>query len=125
MTTLSFFIGLIVATIGGAVVTTIVIDIIAWRFVVKRLGLEKKRSGSLSLPLGIAERALYFLAFIVGAPSWIGFWLAIKVAVQWHRWQAGERAIYNIFLIGNIISILSAILGAFLALGQLPTFGGQ
>ena len=125
MTVTSFLAGFIVATAGGAFVTTVVIDAIAWCYVQRKLSLEKKKAGSLSLPLGIAERSLYFFAFLVGAPSWIGVWLAIKVAVQWHRWPTGERAIYNIFLIGNALSILSALGGACLALGRLPGFGGQ
>jgi len=125
MTVTSFLTGFIVATAGGAVVTTIVIDAIAWRYVGRKLNLEKKKAGSLSLPLGIAERARYYLAFLVCAPSWVGVWLVIKVAVQWHRWPTGERAVYNIFLIGNVLSILSALCGAYLALGRLPAFGGQ
>jgi len=57
---------------------------------------------------------------MVGVPEWIAVWLAMKVAVSWTRWDAGERATYNLFLIGNALSVIFGFIGAWIALGKLP-----
>lgn len=71
--------------------------------------------------LGYIERSLYVGSFQLGKPEFIGIWLALKVAGQWNRWSEdkkyGEhfvpgRHTYNIFLIGNGLSIAYAITGA-------------
>lgn len=71
--------------------------------------------------VGIIERSLYVSALIMGNPEFIGLWLAVKVAGQWNRWSEGiennnmeiipGRAFFNIFLIGNGLSIAFAIIG--------------
>ena len=64
--------------------------------------------------VGIVDRALYVVSLQMGKPEFIGVWLALKVAGQWGRW--GEKAkigskdvegrvFYNIFLIGNGLSV--------------------
>jgi len=71
--------------------------------------------------LGCVERALYTVSFQLGKPEFIGVWLVLKVAAQWKRWGEDKeygghiiagRAIYNIFLIGNALSIGYAVTGA-------------
>jgi len=57
----------------------------------------------------------------MGKPEFIGVWLVLKVAGQWKRWGgeakvAGKdlegRVFYNIFLIGNGLSLAYAVGGA-------------
>ena len=71
--------------------------------------------------LGILERSLYVAAWQFGKPEFMGVWLALKVAGQWKAW--GEdivgrdriilgRAIFNVFLIGNGLSISYGVVGA-------------
>lgn len=71
--------------------------------------------------LGCVERALYVASFQLGKPEFIGVWLALKVAGGWKRWTEDKehkgriitgRAVYNIFLIGNALSIAYAAVGA-------------
>ena len=71
--------------------------------------------------VGIIERALYVMSFQIGKPEFIGLWLALKIAGQWHRWGAGSivsgrkiegRVFYNIFLVGSGLSIIYAATGA-------------
>ena len=118
-------IGLLVSAVGGAAVLYVTIDIVAWRYVAKDLGGKGKAKRSLSIPLGMCERVTYTVSILLGAPTWIGVWLAIKVAAQWNRWQGEERATYNVFLIGNLLSVLCSLVGAWIALGSIPQLGDQ
>ena len=112
-------IGMTVSSIGGALVLWVLIDKLAWGYLGKK-GIGPKPPGVLTIPLGIVERVLYTAAFVLGAPSWIGIWLAVKVAVQWDRWKGAERATYNVFLIGSALSILFGFIGSWIALGGTP-----
>ncbi len=80
--------------------------------------------GSLSLPQGLVERTLYTGALMMGAPQWIGVWLAIKVAAKWKS-QTHERGADNIWLIGTGVSLLVAFVGAWIALGRLPSVASK
>jgi len=72
--------------------------------------------------VGFIERFLYVCAIQMGAPEFIGFWLAVKVGGQWNRWSEGTdregprnvagREFFNVFLIGNGLSIAYSIVGA-------------
>ncbi len=71
--------------------------------------------------LGLLERAMYTASVGAGQPGFIAVWLGLKAVPQWKRWsedvEAGERkiqgrAVFNIFLIGNALSVLFAVLGA-------------
>jgi hypothetical protein len=114
--------GFLVSTFGGAFVLWVLIDKAAWPYLSKKQNIPGKPPGVLTLPLGIVERAIYTVALIIGAPEWIAVWLAMKVAVAWRRWQGEERATYNVFLIGNALSVIFGLIGAWIALGQLPSF---
>lgn len=119
-------VGFVVSTGGGAVVLWLLIERLAWPYVAKGLqSREGKHTRALTVPLGIIERASYTAAILLGAPTWIGVWVAIKVAAQWQRWHGDERATYNVFLIGNLLSIFFGVVGAWIALGKLPMLGGQ
>ena len=79
--------------------------------------------------VGLIERALYTSSWVAAKPEFIGLWLAIKVAGQWKRWTEEQedptvlrwgkqeqetvpaRAYYNVFLIGNALSITYGVLG--------------
>jgi len=114
--------GFFVSTLGGAFVLWLLIDKAAWPYLSRKQNIRGKPSGTLTLPLGIVERGLYTVAVIIGAPEWIAVWLAVKVAVAWSRWQGEERATYNVFLIGNALSVMFGFIGAWIALGHLPSF---
>lgn len=118
-------IGFLVSTAGGAVALWVLIDLLAWPYIAKGLNGTGKPGRVLTVPLGVCERASYTAAILLGAPTWIGLWLAIKVAAQWDRRQGKERATYNVFLIGNILSIFFGLIGAWIALGKIPVLGGQ
>ena len=112
-------IGFLVSALGGAAVLWVLIDKLAWPYL-GRDGIPGKPTRTLTLPLGICERVSCTAVFLLGVPAWIGVWLAIKVAAQWQRWTGVERATYNVFLIGNLLSIFFGFIGAWLALGKLP-----
>ncbi len=112
-------IGFFVSSLVGAIVLWFLIEKCAWPYIEKQ-GVSKKGKGALTIPLGICERVSYTAAFLLGNPTWIGVWLAIKVAAQWNRWLDENRVTYNVFLIGNLISIFFGYFGAWIALGQLP-----
>ena len=116
-------IGFLVSSVAGAMVLWVLIDRLAWAYL-GRHKVRGKPKAVLTLPLGICERVGYTAAFLLGTPTWIGVWLAIKVAAQWERWKGEERATYNVFLIGNLLSIFFGFLGAWIALGQLPKLAG-
>jgi hypothetical protein len=69
--------------------------------------------------VGALERILYFFAFLMGKPEFIAVWLALKVAGQWSQWSEQKiqlekkwlsgRAIFQVFLIGNALSIIVAV----------------
>jgi hypothetical protein len=66
------------------------------------------------------EGVLYVAVLELGIPSLIGVWLALKVAGQWKRWmddgdpetqRPDGRTVFNIFLIGNALSVLYSFFG--------------
>jgi len=70
--------------------------------------------------LGHVERVLYVALFQGGQGLLVGLWLALKMIGKWTRWSEGGdekaqkpsgQAIFNIFLLGNALSILYAFLG--------------
>ena len=73
----------------------------------------------LSSDLGKIERALYVLAIVFQQAPFIAFWLGLKVAIRWKSWNGATkatddeaqtaRARYLIFLIGNGLSLLAAV----------------
>jgi len=88
-----------------------------------RLGWQKGGTDSTRLPwlvglVGLVERCLFLLALSVGQPAFLGLWLTLKVAAQWKHWndpevEVGEatvpgRAIFQVFLLGNALSIYFA-----------------
>ena len=72
--------------------------------------------------LGVLERALYTATYHAGHTSFIAIWLGLKAISQWKLWYEGTenekngtkvegRSIFNIFLIGNALSVCFGLLG--------------
>ncbi len=77
--------------------------------------------------LGSVERVLFVGSVLFGKPEFIAAWLALKVAGQWRIWtdptvikdkngwtvvEIAPRNAYNIFLVGNALSVGFSVLGA-------------
>jgi hypothetical protein len=62
--------------------------------------------------LGTCEAILYPTAFLMGHAEFVGVWLAVKVAGQWNLWLDDRhgRNRFNMFLIGNAMSIALGVL---------------
>jgi len=110
--------GFSVSVLGGALFLWAVIEKAAWWYVKSKNRVQAKPPASLTVWLGIIERASFTFALMVGAPEWIAIWLAVKIAAV--RREGPSH--YNIFLIGNVLSIAFGVLGAYIALGHLPCF---
>jgi hypothetical protein len=110
-----FILGYSVSMFVGTLVLWCVIDKCLWPRISKNHGIEEKKP-SLTMFLGILERALYTTAFILKLPAWIGIYLAMKVAVGWRTSQTRKGPSDNLYLIGNLLSILFGLIGAFIAL---------
>ena len=54
--------------------------------------------------IGYAELASYPVLIVLGQPSIVGGWLAIKTAGQWRVWEKSRTA-FNRFLVGNLLNI--------------------
>lgn len=66
---------------------------------------------------GILDRVIYTSSLLIPAKEFIAVWLAIKVAVQWKRWDDEKdlgkaRASFHIFVIGTGLSLLYGVVGA-------------
>ena len=116
-------VGFVVSSLGGGLALWLLVERLAWGHLAKH-GVSPKPSGLLTVPLGICERASYTAAFLLGVPAWVGVWLALKVAAKWKRWQGEERGTYNVFLIGNLLSIAFGLFGAWIAAGQIRGLAG-
>lgn len=124
-------IGFAVSAIGGLVIGPIVNRM--WHFISDKQGKDKdgneiklpseflKPRGALSVPLGAVERTLYTAAIIVCATQVIGLWFVLKVAAKWKN-LTNYRGADNIWLIGNALSLLFGFIGAWIALGHIPSF---
>jgi len=68
---------------------------------------------------GMIDRIIYISSFLFAAKEFIAVWLAIKVAVQWKRWEDTKdlgkaRASFHIFLIGTGLSLMYGVIGGLL-----------
>jgi hypothetical protein len=57
--------------------------------------------------LGGMELSVYPVLMAIGAWEVIGVWVGFKTVAQWHVWQV-DRAVFNLFLIGNAINVGTA-----------------
>ncbi len=105
--------------IGGQVIEIIMKKL--WKPLRKETPLIRP-FGYMAVLMGIVERCIYFFSFNLGYEEFIAIWLALKAAPQLRNWEKGfevagykeisGRVIYNIFLIGNGLSIGFAVMGA-------------
>ncbi|MBT9538062.1 MAG: hypothetical protein IVZ94_08010 [Nitrospirae bacterium] len=112
--------GFFVSMFVGAFFLWLIINKGLWPYISKKHIIQGGKSGSLTMMVGIIERASYTAALILGVPEWIAVWLAMKVAVGWREQQKRESPSDNLYLIGNILSIMFGVIGAWIAIGQLP-----
>lgn len=80
---------------------------------------HSSQSGSLSMPLGMLERAICTLALVVGPWQMVGAWLVLKTAAKWKEVDH-VRGAGNVWLIGSGLSLLAAYFGAWIVLGHVP-----
>lgn len=110
-------IGYLFSMFLGALITWIIIDKLAWPYIKRHHKIDFVKSHSLTIWIGILERFLFTTAVLMGSSAFIPVWIAIKVAPQWDRWKGSERVTYNVFLLGNMISIIFSLSGAWIAWG--------
>src|SRR5438477_6140715 len=110
-------IGFLVSVVVGQLALWLLIEKILWPRICAAHNLPAKRTGSLTWLLGMTERFLYTGALIIGAPQWIGIWLAMKVAIGWRTAQKRESPSDNLWLIGTALSVVFGFCGAWIALG--------
>lgn len=69
--------------------------------------------------LGTLEILLYFIALACRRPEFIAFWITTKVAVTWQQFakSVDRMSSHHVFLIGNSLNILWAIIGVILTFG--------
>jgi len=103
----------------GAFIIWLIVDKMAWPYIHKHHSYLtlKKKNHTLTVWIGIVERALFTSAVLMGATAFIPLWIAIKVAPHWERWQRDERVVYNVFLLGNGLSVIFGLIGAWIASG--------
>ncbi len=109
---LSFMLGYLISAGLGHIVTSRVM-----RKLSKDCKIDRGNYEPLPGKLGILERILYTSVLVAGFKELIAFWLLAKVGAGW-IWQirgavkGDPGANYNVFLIGNVLSILFGGLGA-------------
>jgi len=95
------------------------INKIMWMDLPKEVREHKDKYSFVNL-LGILELLLYILAIKSAQYSLIIFWIGTKIAVTWKSFSKesqGGMSSHHIFLIGNVLNILWAFLGAILCFG--------
>ena len=121
------FAGFIVSIFGGRLVTWLLVEKCLWPYAAEKHGYDyPKEKAHLSWAVGIVERIVCTGALIIGGShGWqaIAGWLALKVAARWQKAknETSLRDSDNIWLIGTAVSVALGILGAWIAIGKLPS----
>jgi len=68
--------------------------------------------------LGTFELLAYPILLVLGEPTPIGFWVALKTAGEWEGWK-GSRADFLRFLIGNVIVLAFSLVAAYYLVEKL------
>ena len=93
-----------------------------WKFVFKynpEIPKEHTRkTGMLSMPLGMLERGLYTCVLIAGMWPLIAGWFGLKVAAKW-KMLSDHGGADNVWLIGSGLSLLFGLIGAWIAIGHM------
>jgi hypothetical protein len=115
--------GFAFSTVGGDLVVRQLVRAM-WFYVREHSELKAvntEQRGSLSMPLGYLERTIYTTSICVGAWQMIGAWLVLKGIAKWEA-PSKFRGADNVWLIGTGLSLIFGYVGAWIALGDLPTF---
>jgi len=121
--------GLMFVAVGGTFLVWGLITDLAWGVILRS---QRPASDVVStMLLAALERVSFMVALILGFYVWVGVWLALKMAARWPRAgesdplvkAAGPRTAGNLWLIGNLLSVLISALGAWVSLGRLPRPG--
>jgi hypothetical protein len=113
--------GFVVSIVGGDIVTRPLV-VRMWRYVRKHGNLPEehtRKTGMLSMPLGMLERGIYTGALMLGVWQLIGGWFVLKVSAKWKE-PSAYRGADNVWLIGTGLSLLLGFIGAWIALGHIP-----
>jgi hypothetical protein len=80
--------------------------------------ITKRRAVWPATVVGLGESFVYPIAIVMGKPDFLGFWVALKLAAQWKYWDDDKtkpiegRTRFYVFLLGNLLSIISAVVTA-------------
>lgn len=90
--------------------------------------LEDEREAALrahrfSACVGVIERCIYVTAIVAKTPELIAVWLVLKTATEWKRDPVRGFENFNIYLIGNGLSLLFGLLGSLLIHVLIPGQG--
>ena|SRR3989338_426956 len=89
------------------------------------------KPGRFTWLLGCLERMVFTLAWVAGYRAFIAFWLGLKMVSRWDpthnvnsdsSYKAGT---INVLLIGNLLSLMFAVLGGIVASILLRSAGHQ
>ena len=101
-----------VSTMSGDSILWIFQDHLFRPYQVYTRGVLPKKPGSLSCPLGILERFFYTAALHSGYENIIAVWFAMKIAAQFQTRGSEDRQLAsNLFLVGNLFSLLFGVIG--------------
>lgn len=71
--------------------------------------------------VGALEQFMYTSAILVGMPQFVAVWLVLKLAGEWRQAERPTSyAMYNIFLIGNALSLILSTATAIVIAHSLP-----
>lgn len=79
----------------------------------------EKRTDIFSGIVGNMERIIYVTAITQGSLEVVAVWLGLKTATQWKRWadeNLKAQGAYNVFLVGNGLSVLFSMAGSSLVI---------
>ena len=81
----------------------------------KNISSDNRGSGEYTLPLGTIEIFSFALSIVLGVVAFIGVWLGVRTLNRWKTKDRGEgpteACAINIFLTGNLLSVLMGVLG--------------
>jgi hypothetical protein len=117
----SQIIGYAFALIAGGILVKIVVDAMWDRLVPGGAKNPQLRPNAWQTQaLGHVERVFYVALFQAHYGLLVGLWLVLKMVGKWKRWsESGDekaqkpsgQAVFNIFLLGNALSVLYALFG--------------
>jgi|GEM_PF-3456346 len=97
-----------------------------WKFVGRNISgihpIKRKENGEIASPrwsdywytfiLGSLEILAYPILLVTGNWGAVGAWIGFKALAQWKVWPT-DRAVFNLFLIGNGLNVLASVVLSF------------